>query len=161
MVSPSYFRNPDGTAAAKINRAGETWHRTGDLFRRDREGRLWFCGRKSQRIETAGGVLTTVAYENVISEHPAVRRAALVGVGPRRQEPIACLELAQGHALTPALANDLDRLARGTPFEGRVRRFVRHRRLPVDVRHNSKIQRETLQDWVASRRESAVVVEGL
>ena len=56
-------------------------HRMGDVGCFDDAGRLWFCGRKTQRVETAGGPLYTEQVEPVFNVHPQVRRTALVGVG--------------------------------------------------------------------------------
>ena len=46
-------------------------------------GRFWYCGRKSQRVETGSGPLFTECVEAVFNTHPDVRRSALVGIGPR------------------------------------------------------------------------------
>src|SRR5690606_21991838 len=56
-------------------------HRMGDVGWFDADGRLWFCGRKSQRVETADGPLYTEQVEPVFNVHPDVRRTALVGIG--------------------------------------------------------------------------------
>ena len=52
----------------------------GDLGYLDGDGRLWFCGRKSHRVETAAGTLFTIPCEAVFNAHPDVYRTALVGV---------------------------------------------------------------------------------
>ena len=56
-------------------------HRMGDVGYFDGQGRLWFCGRKTQRVETADGPLYTEQVEPVFNTHPDVKRTALVGVG--------------------------------------------------------------------------------
>src|SRR5262249_4116845 len=83
VVTRTYYRRPQSTALSKI---GDTdgdafWHRMGDLGYLDPQGRVWFCGRKSQRVQTAAGTLFTIPCEGVFNEHPAVFRTALVGVG--------------------------------------------------------------------------------
>ena len=60
------------------------WHRMGDVGYLDEQGRFWYCGRKSQRVETRDGPLFTECVEAVFNTHPDVRRSALVGVGPTR-----------------------------------------------------------------------------
>ena len=55
----------------------------GDVGYLDDAGRFWYCGRKSQRVETTDGPLFTECVEAVLNTHPAVRRSALVGIGPR------------------------------------------------------------------------------
>ena len=48
------------------------------------QGRFWYCGRKSQRVETSEWpALTRECCEAVFNALPGVRRTALVGVGPR------------------------------------------------------------------------------
>lgn len=152
IVSPLYPERVDATAAAKIQRDGAVLHRTGDLGRIDAAGRVWFCGRKSQRIETSTGMLAPVAIENIFNAHPAVFRTALVGVGPRgSQRPVACIELEAGATLTPRLEAELLALAEPTCFRGVVTGFLPHPGFPVDARHNAKIKREALAAWAAGK----------
>ena len=54
-------------------------HRMGDVGYFDAEGRLWFCGRKSQRLQTAQGLLGTENVEPIFNCHPAVKRSASAG----------------------------------------------------------------------------------
>ena len=63
-ATDSYFNRDAATGAAKIREAlpdgGErTVHRMGDVGYFDAQGRLWFCGRKTQCVETAHGTLYT------------------------------------------------------------------------------------------------------
>lgn len=158
VVSPAYPQRPDETARAKIRRDGRVLHRMGDLGRLDAEGRLWFCGRKSHRIETCQGMLPTVPIENIFNEHPAVFRTAVVGVGaPGGATPVGCVEMEEGETFSPRLEGELRALAEGTCFEGVVTRFLPHRGFPVDARHNSKIRRDELAVWATQvlRRRGA------
>jgi acyl-CoA synthetase (AMP-forming)/AMP-acid ligase II len=86
-VTKTYINRPAATAAAKIADGAAIWHRMGDLGYLDAEGRIWFYGRKTHRVETANGPLYTEPVERVFNQHPAVARSALVGVraGGRRQ----------------------------------------------------------------------------
>jgi acyl-CoA synthetase (AMP-forming)/AMP-acid ligase II len=86
-VTKTYINRPASTAAAKIADGAAIWHRMGDLGYLDAEGRIWFYGRKTHRVETANGPLYTEPVERVFNQHPAVARSALVGVraGGRRQ----------------------------------------------------------------------------
>jgi acyl-coenzyme A synthetase/AMP-(fatty) acid ligase len=123
----------------------------GDVGYLDAEGRFWYCGRKSQRVETADGPLFTECVEAIINCHPAVRRSALVGVGDRdRQVPVLVLEAANDHADVNWI-RELRPLARTNEHAHRVDHFLVHRSLPVDVRHNAKINREALAEWAAKR----------
>lgn len=97
-VSPRYHDAPRSDALHKVletrpDAAALAWHRTGDLGCLDDRGRLWFCGRTSQRVRAAGGDLYTVRCEGVFNAHPLVRRSALVGIGPAgAQRPVVCVE---------------------------------------------------------------------
>ncbi len=94
QVTLEYFNAPAHTALAKIDEDDAVRHRMGDLGYFDESGRLWFCGRKSQRVRTAAGDLFTVPCEAVFNTHPEVFRTALVGVGrTRSQRPVLCVEL--------------------------------------------------------------------
>ncbi len=162
QVTQEYFRRPDLTALAKIPDPGRgrSWHRMGDVGYFDDEGRLWFCGRKSQRVITAGGVLYTDPVEGVFNQHPQVFRTALVGVPAGDvAQPVLCVErmpsslLPAGEVLVaPAeLRSQLLELGAGFEVTRTVRTILFHPRFPVDIRHNSKIFREKLAVWAAGQ----------
>ncbi len=130
-------------------------HRMGDLGYLDPQGRLWFCGRKSHRVVTVTGPLYTEQVEPVFNTHPRVHRTALVGVGARgAQQPVLCVELAEDvHRRDwPDIERELRALASAHPALAAINRFALHPGFPVDIRHNAKIGREKLADWVASQR---------
>ena len=58
----------------------EGWYHTGDLMRQDDEGDLWFVSRKKHLIVRGGSKISPVEVERVLTAHPAVRDAAVVGV---------------------------------------------------------------------------------
>ena len=95
VVTTSYHERPESSLLAKIpDTEGSIWHRMGDLGYRDGRGRLWFCGRKSHRVETPEGTLFTIPCEGVFNAHPDVLRSALVGVKREgRNWPVVCVEL--------------------------------------------------------------------
>jgi acyl-coenzyme A synthetase/AMP-(fatty) acid ligase len=120
----------------------------GDVGYLDDQGRFWYCGRKSQRVETDDGPLYTECVEAIFNTHPDARRSALVGVGPRgRQLPAVIFERSTSN---PRLRGELLQLARAhKTTRGIDQIFVVRWQLPVDVRHNSKIDRESLAAWAA------------
>lgn len=153
-VSPRYFRSPQADAEHKIQDGGERWHRTGDVGWIDEDGRIWFCGRKSHRVRTAEGDLHTVRCENVFTAHPAVRRTALVGVGPHgQQRPVLCVELAPGTGpgQWQRIEDELRDLGASNPMTKPITHFLPHPGFPVDIRHNAKIRRELLAGWAEDR----------
>ncbi|MBF6331774.1 fatty acid CoA ligase family protein [Nocardia transvalensis] len=156
-VSPRYLWPASANLFNKISDGQVIWHRTGDLARIDEEGRVWFCGRKSQRVHTASGPLFTVQVEQVFNTVPGVARTALVGVGPRdAQRPVLCVELEAG--ADRAEVEAALRARRGE-FEvaAPVSAFLFHPGFPVDIRHNAKIGRERLAAWAARRVKSEEV----
>ncbi|MFM8222080.1 MAG: peptide synthase, partial [Planctomycetaceae bacterium] len=88
----------------------------------------------------------------IFNTHPEVARTALVGVGPRpRQQPVVVVET-RTHRWSATLLAELRALALSHQSTRELSCFLHFPRpLPVDVRHNTKIQREWLGEW-ASRQ---------
>ena len=128
------------------------WHRTGDVGHFDSDGRLWIEGRLVHVIVTAEGPVTPVGIERRVEAVPGVRRAAVVGVGPRgTAQVVVVVELADGRrsGLAPASVRDSVRAAAGdasTRVPG-IAAVLVVRTLPVDIRHNSKIDRVAVGRW--------------
>jgi len=134
----------------------------GDVGYLDHEGRFWYCGRKSHRVKTSAGPIFSEQVEAIMNTHPAVRRSALVGVGAGdAQTPVVIVEpsteFVENHAfdfkIVPyiELAQQLIALAAANPVSARVERVLFYPRLPVDVRHNAKINREQLAEWATKQ----------
>jgi len=156
VVTKRYFGDEAATRLHKIHDGDTVWHRTGDLGYSDDRGRLWFCGRKAHRVETADGTLYTIECEAIFNEHPDVFRSALVGVGPRgSQTPVIVIEPQPGRfpprRRRAEFIRELLTLAAADPRTADIRHVLFHRRLPVDIRHNAKIFREKLAVWAARR----------
>ena len=156
QVTASYYGKTKATAAAKIsNGAGGYYHRMGDAGYLDGEGYLWFCGRVAERIVTASGSLFTAPCEGVFDAHPAVFRSALVGVitDQKHPTPVMCIELEPHYKFKRrrALTSDLKTLANQYPTTCTIRHILYHPALPVDIRHNAKINRRVLTRWAQKR----------
>jgi acyl-CoA synthetase (AMP-forming)/AMP-acid ligase II len=127
------------------------WHRLGDCGYLDAAGRLWFCGRKAERVETAAGLLYTEPCEQVFRTHPRVTRCALIGLGPRgEQQPALVVE--GDFADAQAFARELRVLALAHSQTAAIAAFYFHPAFPVDVRHNAKIHRLTLAKWAITAK---------
>lgn len=157
VVTHQYKFEAQHTAAAKIDHAGRVRHRIGDLGYLDTDGRLWFLGRKSHRLETANGMLPTVGIEGIFNTHPEVHRSALVGVGQAGHEhpylwiePVANAFPANASA-EQRFAESLREHAAKHPSASVVEGFLFHKSFPVDVRHNAKIHRDTLKREAEAR----------
>ena len=147
-VSPRYFLDEESTRKNKI---GE-WHRLGDAGYLDESGRLWVVGRVSQRVRGADGPLFSLLCEPIFDAHPKVKRSGLVGVPNGRSEvPVICVELWPEHrgADRASLRSELLALAQQHAVTRGGREILFIDRLPVDPRHNSKIERPKLSKWAA------------
>jgi acyl-CoA synthetase (AMP-forming)/AMP-acid ligase II len=170
VVTKCYDALPVATAAAKIYEqpaspaaafdrgAGEprvrVWHRMGDCGYRDDAGRVWFCGRKAERVQTAHGTLHTECCEQVFRRHPRIGRCALIGLGERgHQQPGMVVEArVNGSAAAQRFARELRALALQHEHTSRIEMFFFRERLPVDVRHNAKLHRLALAKWARTAR---------
>jgi acyl-coenzyme A synthetase/AMP-(fatty) acid ligase len=136
-------------AAARLVLGGERWHRTGDVGHLDAGGRLWVEGRLAHVVTTASGVVTPVGVEQRVETLEDVAAAAAVGVGPRGTQALIVVVVPQtrGRGLPgrrrrrmrladPRLA-DAVRRAAGTE----VSAVLVTGRLPLDIRHSSKVDR--------------------
>ncbi|MCA8996869.1 MAG: AMP-binding protein, partial [Planctomycetaceae bacterium] len=157
-VTREYFENVEGTRLAKISDGDCCWHRIGDMGYLDHDGLLWFCGRKAHIVETGNGKLYSVCCEAIFNNHPRVYRSALVGFGSRpRQTPAIVVEPEEGgFPLSPTdetqFRSELIQLAEASDLTHEIREVFFHPSLPVDTRHNVKIDREALAEWAAQRR---------
>jgi acyl-CoA synthetase (AMP-forming)/AMP-acid ligase II len=156
VVTASYWNRPEATTLAKIADPIHKgfYHRMGDLGYVDASGRVWFCGRKSQRVITPNGTLFTIPCEGVFNAHPAVSRTALVGVNRNGVvEPVLCVER-EKEITSPneeELRRELLDLGKRHPHTRAIRTILFHPSFPVDIRHNAKIFREKLALWAAER----------
>jgi acyl-CoA synthetase (AMP-forming)/AMP-acid ligase II len=161
QVTKSYDQLDDPTVEAKIPIEGDAsmvWHRMGDTGYIDEDGRLWFCGRKAERVVTKEGVLFTDCCEPIFNQHPHVARSALIGTGHRgEQQPAIVVEPKPGNwPSTPlektTFARELVSLAEACETTRGIKQVFFHRRFPVDVRHNAKIHRLQLTKYFANLR---------
>jgi amino acid adenylation domain-containing protein len=103
-VMKGYWGNPEATA--RVLRDGPfPWEKvlhTGDLFRADAEGFLYFVGRKDDIIKSRGEKVSPKEIENVLYQLPGIAEAAVIGV----PDPIlghaikAVVSLAPGSSLS-------------------------------------------------------------
>lgn len=101
-VMQGYWRNEEATAKA-LRPGRYPWEKvlhTGDLFRMDDEGFLYFVGRKDDILKSRGEKVSPKEVENVLYALPGIREAALVGV----PDPV------MGHALKAIIVTDRDDL---------------------------------------------------
>ena len=123
------------------------WHRTGDVGMLDAQGRLWVQGRFVHVITGPDGPLTPVGIEQRV-EHEVGDEgtpAAAVGVGPAGTQQVVVVLSGPGDLRVDTARSDRVRAAAGVPVAAVLRKDA----LPVDIRHNSKIDRAALARWAA------------
>ena len=150
-VTRQYFNLENATRLAKIPDGENFWHRMGDVGYLDEQNRLWFCGRKSHRVQTAEGTLFTIPCEAIFNTHEKVKRSALVGVGPAGQQTPVILIEAEGDINEEAVTEELLTLGASHAITQPIRRVLYHSSFPVDIRHNAKIGREQLARWAEAQ----------
>jgi acyl-CoA synthetase (AMP-forming)/AMP-acid ligase II len=134
----SGYLNGEGDRTTKFKVNGRIWHQTGDAGYLDETGRLWLLGRHAARIEDERGAIHPFQVECAAHQDPGVRRAALVAHERRRVLAVETSGLVDVSALKARLAwAGIDAVA---VFP----------RLPVDPRHNSKIDYPALRSLMQS-----------
>ena len=115
------------------------WHRSGDVGHVDLAGRLWVEGRAAHVVDGAGGPVTSVPVERAVERALGLMRSAAVGVGPAgAQQLVVVVEQPDADA-GPADAEIMARVRNEVAHP--VAAVLSVPSLPVDVRHNAKIDR--------------------
>jgi acyl-CoA synthetase (AMP-forming)/AMP-acid ligase II len=131
-VVPGYLHGR-GDAETKVRVDGTVWHRTGDAGYHDAGGRLWLLGRAGASVADSRGELHPFAVECAARLVMPRRRTALVSHGGER------ILLVEG-ALAPA-----ERAAVSTALGwARLDRIIDRVAIPLDKRHNSKVDYRAL-----------------
>ena len=132
-------------ATQRASARDDGWHRTGDIGHLDVEGRLWIGGRLGHLITTAGGPVAPVGVEQRVERLAGIRSAACVGVGPAGTQVTVVIVVSDDPRSGLA---DLSLTARVRAEAGvPVAAVIERRALPVDIRHNSKVDRAALAVW--------------
>ena len=79
-VVKGYWGKPEATQEMFVDIDGETWLRTGDLASMDEEGYFHFYDRKRDMIKYKGLAVFAREVEEVLSSHPQVKEAGVIGV---------------------------------------------------------------------------------
>lgn len=118
-VSPGYADNPEATASSFV--AG--WLHTGDLALADDEGCVTIVGRSKDMIISGGENIYPAEVESVMTAHPAVAEAALIGVPDERWGEVGrAFVVLRPHASIPGSELDMARLV-----EEEIMHFLRQR----------------------------------
>ncbi len=129
-VLPGYL-NGQGDSDTKFRVNGTPWHRTGDVGYLDAQGNLWLLGRCGAVIHDHLGTIYPFAVEVVAQSHATVQRAALVQYQGDRT---LILEL----TANAVIQNSLPQIQQSLDW-AKIHRYGTCRQMPVDARHNAKI----------------------
>jgi olefin beta-lactone synthetase len=146
-VCRSYYRNRGAVRENKIaGPDGAVWHRMGDTGYFDSQGRFWLAGRVHSTIRRSGRLVHPQLVEQAArGNDPRIRRVAALGLPDSGlgERVVVIVEADAGAGLRQDIENRLT--AAGQPFD-EIRMTTKP--LPVDPRHNSKIDYRRLRDDV-------------
>jgi acyl-CoA synthetase (AMP-forming)/AMP-acid ligase II len=154
VVTPEYYELPEETSMGKIRKDnGKIIHRMGDMGYFDKDGYLWFKGRKAHRVINGEKTLYPVCCEAIFNAHKNVFRSGLVGIGPENnQTPLMIIQPVPG--ILPIYGEkrkkfieELKELGSKREHTAEIDKFLFNADFPVDIRHNAKISREKLAEW--------------
>jgi acyl-coenzyme A synthetase/AMP-(fatty) acid ligase len=124
------------------------WHRSGDVGHLDDDGRLWVEGRIGHVVTTAAGPVTPVGIEHAVGEVPGVGLVGVVGVGPVGTQQVVVVVETNARSRKAELASaDLAANVRRVASPIDVAAVLVVPSIPVDKRHNSKIDRTRIARW--------------
>ncbi len=123
-----------GDVENKIHVNGRIWHRTGDAGYFDSQGRLWLVGRCSSKVRFENSWVYPFSVETAASMDERVKWSAFSEKDGCR---ILAIELTDG-----ASGFDLEDVAIPS---GMVEKVVHVERIPLDKRHNAKIDYRALK----------------
>ncbi|MGH9374061.1 MAG: AMP-binding protein, partial [Vicinamibacterales bacterium] len=142
-VFHGYWRQPEATATA----FADGWFRTGDLAERSDDGYYTLRGRRTDLIISGGFNIYPREIEEVLTEVPGVREAAVVGVRDTRRGEVPVAYVVADAALdSDALAETCRRALASFKVP---RGFVRVDALPRTAL--GKLQKHLLPPWTADR----------
>jgi fatty-acyl-CoA synthase len=87
IVTTGYYNKPDETAATFTE---DGWLRTGDLGFVDDQGYLNLTGRKKESYRCGGELVLPSEVESVLTDHPGVLAAHVIGVPHPRMGEVGC-----------------------------------------------------------------------
>lgn len=149
-VCRDYYRNPQAVRENKIAEPdGTVWHRMGDTGSFDSQGCFWIAGRVHSTIWRNGEPVHPQLLEQAAhGEDPRIRRVAAVGLPDPAlgERVVVVLETSAGEELRAEVAA---RLAEAGQTVDEI--VLTAEPLPVDPRHNSKIDYRQLRERLERR----------
>ena len=118
-LTQGYLKNDE--AGAKLWQGG--WMHTGDIGCFDDDGYLHLLDRQKDVIKSGGEWISSIAVENLVCGHPAVREAAVIGVTDAKwgERPLALVVLREGQVLS---SQDLREYLMGLARNGAISTYA-------------------------------------
>ncbi|MDL5157405.1 class I adenylate-forming enzyme family protein [Actinomycetospora termitidis] len=155
----AYYHGDPATTAERIDDDG--WFHTGDLVRRDAEGRLTFVSRLKDMLKVGGENVAAAEVEGRLATHPAVGVVAVVGAPDARLGEVAAAFV----ELTP-VARRLDHAALVSELQAHCAEVLATFKVPRWVEFvetwpmsGTKIQKGALRERIAALLADRGVVE--
>ncbi len=135
----------DKTREAKIYDGDTFWHRMGDLGRIDKEGKLWFYGRRAHQVKAHATTYYPISTEAIFNKHPLVRKSALIWITRNnRIRPAISIEPKGAVFNKSKFKQELKVMANQYQHTKVIDEIYLCSKFPVDIRHNIKIDRKAL-----------------
>ncbi len=149
LVSAGYWKKPEQTAELFAH----GWLHTGDIARRDGEGYLYIVDRKKDMIVSGGFNVFPREIEDVLSSHPGVAAAAVIGVPDEKwgEAVKAVVVRRPGSAVETAELIALVKDRKGAHYQPKSIDFVDS--IPVSALGKPDKKALRAQYWAAAERQ--------
>ena len=164
QASPSYLDEEAASQNSKIKDGNSFWHRMGDLGFMDSERRLWFCGRVAHKVTSTNSEKEnySIPTELIFNDHPEIKKTALIALKQNGEvKPALVIErhdkktsLKKSEKLI--FLNELKNRSSSSEDTKDIHQFFLYKSLPVDKRHNIKIDRKFLSEHFSKKVESCL-----
>jgi acyl-CoA synthetase (AMP-forming)/AMP-acid ligase II len=146
-VNEGYWNDAAAERANKIRTPEGIWHRMGDAGYLDEQGRLWLVGRVHAAMrhpDPASATPWIFPYQAELAadEVPGVRKSAYLQDGVGRFHLVVDAHPGADHE---GIARDIRAALTFLPIDR-----VSFHEVPVDARHNSKVEYAALRPWIDS-----------
>ncbi|WP_432454544.1 MULTISPECIES: AMP-binding protein [unclassified Agarivorans] len=144
-ITKKYFRRKDITQSSKVNleNSTEIWHKMGDLGYIDDTGMVWLMSRKKYSFESIHGLFCPDAIEQCLNIHGNCLSSAVVY--HKERDIVSLIIPQQEHQQVKQESLKLKLKEIGYPNS---QILFYPSLLPSDSRHNSKVNREALEQWI-------------
>ncbi len=149
-VCKTYFESPVADKNSKLqDEAGRIWHRTGDIGFRDEQGILWLTGRREGLFTINGEIYFPYQIEKMLNKIEEVRRAAVIA--PIKNQCIICLDV---YRYNKKAEVQIIRILKDY-FKIENIKVLIFDELPVDAKHNSKIDYPALEKMALDKLKNS------